>query len=222
MTPVVAAVGSGQFMSARIYGRGFQAPHMVKIISNGRYLPIYAQSRDYVDFGMANGWASIAVFVDNVKILGFARPKTGATTYPLAELCTKGGALTGGFTEISASDSVYATIGRRTDGLIWLNGSIRKVIPAATMTLRLTRLYTGTINGTEDVYLYDWSSASYPYGNWVKLKTTTVPRTLTTTYISVPNASRFVDPEGTMYVQVSTSGTLANAALKLDMLNIGK
>jgi hypothetical protein len=222
MTPVIAAVGSGQFMNARICGRGFQAPRTIKIVSNGKYLPVYAQTRDYVDFGMPNGWSSISVFVDNVKILGFARPKTGATTYPLAELCTKGGSLNGGFTEISANDSVYATVGRRSDGLIWLNGTIRGVIPAPTMTIRLTRLYTGTINGTEEVFLYDWSSASYPYGNWVKMKTTTVPRTLTTTFISVPNASRFVDPEGTMYVQVSTNGTLTTGALKLDMLNIGK
>jgi hypothetical protein len=222
ITPVIAAVGSGQAMSARMYGRGFQSPRTIKIISGGRYLPIYAQTRDYVDFGMPNGWDSISVFVDNIKVLGFARPKTGNTTYPVAEICTKGGSVSGGFKEMAANDGVYATVGRRGDGLIWLTGSIRRVIPASTMTLRFTRLYTGTTTGTEDVYLYDWASASYPYGNWVKLKTTAVPRTITTTYINVPNATRFVDPEGTMYVQVSTAGTLANGALKLDMLNIRK
>lgn len=223
ITPLVAEVGSGQYMTVRMYGRGFEAPHIVKIVNAGRYLPIYQQTRDWVDFGLPNGWSSLAVLVDGVKIAGIARPKTGNTTYTLVEACTKnGGTLTGGFIQGSAQDSTYITVTKQSSGLIRMEGTLRRLPSTSnTMVLRFARLYTGTINGTETVSLYDWSSGSYPYGNWVTLKTTNpVPRTNTVLFVNVPDASRFVDPEGTMYFRVDANGTATNGKLLVDMLNV--
>lgn len=223
ITPLIAEVGSGQFLTVRLYGRGFAAPNVVRIVSNGRYLPVYAQSRDWVDFGMPNGWNSISVLVNGTKVSGIARPKTGNTTHTLVEAGTKsGGTLTGGFVQASAQDSTYITVTKQSGGNIYAEGTFRRLPSTSnTMVMRIARLYTGTINGIETVQVYDWSSGSYPYGSWVTLKTTNpVPRTNTVTFINVPNASRFVDPEGTMYVRVNTTGTATNGRLLLDMLNV--
>lgn len=222
ITPLVAEVGSGQYMTARMYGRGLGAPHAVKIVNAGRYLPIYTQTRDYVDFGLPNGWSSIAVLVDGSKVAGIARPKTGNTTFTLTEGSTKGASLTGGFTETSAQDSTYMQVGRQASGLIRMEGTLRRLPSTSnTMVFRFARLYTGTIAGTETVQVYDWSSGSYPYGNWVTLKTTNpIPRTNTVLFINVPDASRFVDPEGTMLFRVDCNGTTSNGKLLIDMLNV--
>lgn len=222
ITPLVAEVPSGQYMTARMYGRGLGSPHVVKIVNNGRYLPIYTQTRDYVDFGLPNGWSSIAVLVDGTKVAGIARPKTGNTTYTLVEGCTKGATLTGGFTETSAQDSTYMTVGKQASGPIRMEGTLRRLPTTSnTMVFRFARLYTGTIAGTETVSVYDWSSGSFPYGNWVTLKTTSpIPRTNTVLFVNVPNAQNYVDPEGTMYFRVDCNGTTANGKMLIDMLNV--
>lgn len=222
ITPLVAEVGSGQFMTARMYGRGLGLPHVIKIVNAARYLPIYAQTRDYVDFGLPNGWSSIAVLVDGSKVAGIARPKTGNTTFTLTEGCTKGATLTGGFVETSAQDSTYMTVTRQSSGLIRMEGTLRRLPnDSSNMVMRIARLYTGTIAGTENISLYDWSSGSYPYGNYVSVKMTNpIPRANTMTFINIPDASRFVDPEGTMYVRIDCNGTTANGKLLLDMLNV--
>jgi len=223
ITPLIAEVGTGQFMTVRMYGRGLAAPNVVQIVNAGRYLPVYGQGRDWVDFGLPNGWSSIAVLVNGTKIAGIARPKTGNTTYTLIEAGTKGGGtLTGGFTQASAQDSTYITVTKQTSGLIYAEGTFRRLPSTSNqMVIRFARLYTGTIAGTETFQVYDWSSGSYPYGNWVTLKTTNpIPRENTVAFINVPNATRFVDPEGTMYIRVQTANTTANGRLLLDMLNV--
>lgn len=223
ITPLVAEVGSGQYMTVRLYGRGFAAPNTVQVINAGRFLPIYTQTRDWVDFGLPNGWSSIAVHVNGVKVSGIARPKTGNTTYTLIEGCTKnGGTLTGGFVQTSAQDSTYMTVSRQNDGLIRMEGTLRRLpLNTNSMTMRIARLYTGTLTGSETISVYDWSSGSYPYGNWVTVKTTNpIPRANTLGFITLPNSSRFVDPEGTMYLRIDATGTAVNGRMLLDMVNV--
>ena len=87
------------------------------------------------------------------------------------------------------------------------------------MTLKFTRRYTGAATGLERIYLYDWSSASYPYGNWIQLQSGALPTTATTSTISVPNPNRFLDDESTVYFLITVESGDAGTQLRLDSLN---
>ena len=74
---------------------------------------------------------------------------------------------------------------------------------------------------TETVYLYDWSSASYPYGNWIAVNTEFLPTTMSTSDITVTDFSRFVDFEGYVYMLVQTSGNDPTVTGHYDQINLG-
>ncbi|HLO98084.1 MAG TPA: hypothetical protein VK171_05780, partial [Fimbriimonas sp.] len=69
-----------------------------------------------------------------------------------------------------------------------------------------------TSTGTETIQLYDWSSASFPYGNFVTVWSGAAPTTMTTQTVNVSNFSRFIDPEGTVYLLIKSSTDLPDGA----------
>lgn len=205
----------------RIYGRGFGAPNEVSVQGTWARTRVI-QSRDYVDvlgYAIAEGFQ---LKVNGAPVASISFPMTGTNGFFLTEASTQGASLFGGFLEALSPDAQAIRVTKRADHSILLQGTFRRV-PAGTAAMNLTvrRQYTGTTVGTETIQLYDWSSASYPYGNFVTVWTGSAPTSMTTQAISVPNFARFIDPEGTVYLLVKTSTDLPDGAeLKLDQARI--
>lgn len=226
MTPYVAAnragMGGRAETPARIYGRGFEAPRNIRIQQGTRNLTILRQTRNYIDFMLPNGSELLNVYVDKVLVKSLPRFASSLTAYTLVEASAQsGGWVTGGFTESARADGINLTCTRRSDGLIRMDGTFRKVTTiGAGMKLQIRRHYTGTTGGTEKIYLYDWSSASLPYGSFRLLSTLPAITSPGTNLIEVPEPWRYIDEDGTMYLRIETSGTSEGAVLNVDQAMI--
>lgn len=209
---------------ARVYGRGFQTPNTVQVKVGGSTRSIINQTRDYFDYAISNGQGAVTVLVNGNVIATLNRPISSIFTYPLIEASTKDGAsLTGGFLETLNMDSSFIDVTKGSNGFIYLEGDFRKVkpSPSGTMTLTWKRNYTGSPASLERVLLYNWSTNSYPYGNWDTFYTAPLPQTPTLTSVSVPNIANYIDPEGTVYVMIkSTDDALDGSEMHLDYLNL--
>lgn len=206
--------------TARVYGRGFQAPRVVTATVGGVPAAIMAQTRDYVDVAYdAPGVGALKVFVDGTLVATVQQPVNSRAAFTLASASTpgSGATATGTFWETLSADAQTLNVTRRSDNKVLLHGTFRRVNVGPNMRLKVVRRFTGTTVGTERIFLYDWSSASYPYGNWVELSAGPSPTSATTSWLNVPNPARFVDPEGTVIMQIETSTNLSSdAVLRLD------
>jgi len=226
MTPLIhgqtVGLGSPRPRLARLYGRGFQAPNTVRIELAGVPLQIVTQTRDWVDFMLPIGKGTLSVFVNNSLRKSFTRPANPATTWVLTEAASTGsGVVTGGFEQAINADSWFVTVTRQSDGTILLDGNFRRVTTMGNaMKLFLRRHYSGTTAGTEKVYLYDWSSASYPYGNWVQFSVGPVPQTPAISTLTIDQPWKYIDPEGTAYLRIVASETTDGAVMNLDQAQL--
>ncbi len=222
ITPIITAIrfGGGTMATprARLYGRGFKAPNVVQIKQGATNLAIDAVSRDWVDFRLPIGSAAVDVYVNGTKIRTFTRPTTRLTTWSAIEYSSPGGGtITGGFDESLRADSVYATCTRRSDGIIRLETVFRRVTAFGNpMKLTLRRHYTGATTGTESVWAYNWSSASYPYGTWTNLGSRSLPQTATGSVFTINEPWRYLDPEGSLLLRIETNAVSSTAKLNLD------
>jgi hypothetical protein len=201
---------------SRIYGRGLDSSHNITLWCGAQPVPIMGQSRDWLDFNAKDAIGSLTVKSNGVVVATIALPTSPAgtpTAYALSEASNPTAFLEGGFREAVMADSQVISCLRNSDGRVFFQATFRKVVPAPSMTLTIRRRFVSTAVGTENVYLYDWSSASYPYGNFVSMGSGPVPMSMTTSSFVVPDASRFVDPEGTMYLLITTSNDLPSGAV---------
>lgn len=214
--------GPNLHVVSRIYGRGFGDLNSLSLTSGGNPIPIIANGRDWIDFNSVSTPFGFDLSVSGNPVAHIAFPPSTTTSCMLVEASSQGGAtLTGGFGEALAVDSQFIRCQQMGDNSILVQATFRKVTPSTTMKLVLRRQYTGTTAGTENVQLYDWSSASYPYGNFVSVGGGACPTSMTTSTFAVPNASRFVDPEGTVYLLITTSTDLSSGAeLHIDMAHL--
>jgi hypothetical protein len=201
----------------RIQGRGFGIENSVQIYAGAQALPIHTRTRDFIDFIGSTGGTQLKVIVNGTLIQTMSTPSVGTVSYLVSEVSTQGATTTGGFYELYTEDAQRVQATRRNNGTILIQASFRKLTQAANMKLVLRRQYIGTTVGTETVQLYDWSSASYPYGNFVTVGTTPCPTLMTTSTFGISNFQRFIDPEGTVYMLITTSDNLPEGAeLRLD------
>lgn len=208
--------------TSRIYGRGFQKPIPVGVIMNGKSLKIVARSRDWMDVVVPKTTGNLQVYANGALIQTISIQSASQTIYSGIEASTQGATLTGGFMEMLKQDTAYVNCTRRSDEYILVQSVFRKVRPTANMALVIRRRYTGTANGTEKLYLYDWTTASYPYGSFELLSSTTVMGSFTTTTIPLVNPARYVDPEGTMYFQLLTDTVDSGGEVDVDVLQLVK
>lgn len=208
---------------SRIYGRGFQSPRKILVTQNGRFLKIVGRSRDWLDVILSSQRGPVQVTVDGQMVGTVVQPNIASTVYPGIEASEPGATATNAFfTAFLNPDGNVATFNTRGDGLILVQAPFRRVRPTFNMVLRLRRQYLNGAGRTEQVYLYDWTSASYPYGNYVLLSSVPTPSSMTTIDIPVPNASRFVDPEGTAYFYLESGNHSQSAQLKIDEMLLMK
>lgn len=207
----------------RLYGRNLGADSHVTVTNNGLPVLISSRGQNWAEINLRGSVGVLQVKQSGSTIWTFGSPIAGPPpNWPMSEASAPGASVTGGFAETLKLDSIYLTTTRRSDGYIAMQGTFHDLTGAPdNCTLVFRRRYRNTTAGTETIYLYDWTSASYPYGNWVPLASVAVPTTATTSSIPVSNFSRFIDPEGTTYVLIQTSDNLSNGAvLDLDQILI--
>lgn len=205
---------------ARIYGRGFQEPRIVEAWIGSQPLFVRKQARDWFEVYLPPLRGTFTVKVDGQTVSSFALTSETGLTFAASEASTQDATLQGGFMEMLNPDGQEMTCSRNGDGHTYAQIIFRRVRTAGNLKLVLKRRYTGTTSGTENVYVYDWASESYPYGSWTQLSSMSVPTTSTRSEWTIPNPSRHVDDEGWMYVVIDASGFSGNAVLRVDQANV--
>lgn len=206
----------------RIQGRAFQAPNTVEVTVNGEVLPIVERQRDFVDVILGSARGTLVVKVNGLPVTSQALPSEARTVYGACDANPfSTNSYNGGFAALLEQDGIELSRGV-SDGNSTFVAVFRRVSPQNTMLLHLARRGATTAAGDETIQVYNWSSASYPYGNWTTLTTGPLPLTTTETTLTINNARDHVDPEGTMYIRVQGTGMDANSSLRVDRLNLVK
>jgi hypothetical protein len=223
LLPSLSGSGSSPQPDVLFQGVGFELPNVVRVLRDGTPLGLVEQERQEVATRAFNRPSNVAVEVGGQTIGSIRwRPARGLLYAP-SDASTAGGGsplLQGGFFEVYRDDGVSLTCTRADDGTIYVLACIRRVRPEqpSEMTLELTRSYSGANGATENVYLYDWSTWSYPYGSFTNISSRAISSSATESF-DVPisgNPARFVDVDGTVYLLIQTSGTAAAGKLFAD------
>lgn len=209
------------------YGVGFELPNVVRVLRDGAPRPILAQDRHEVHARVgSNLSADISLELNSSVLQTLHWEGAMGWLFAPSDANTKSPATTsGGFLELYRDDGSRFTCTRDSQShTIFVQLALRKVRvdPIQGIDLEWTRSYTNCNGGTETVEVYDWQSGSYPYGNFVTVHSQLVSNSselhLAT---SLPgNPTRFLDPEGTAYVQITTSNANSNALLSLDSFRL--
>ena len=224
--PVLAGQ-SASFPDLLVYGVGLEQPNLVRVLRNGRPLQLLSQSRNEVFATLgSNQSASLALEV-NGSVLQTLRFDTGTGwLFAPSDANTKDPASTsGGFLELYRDDGNRFTCTRDPqNGVIFAQLALRKVrgTPVQKLSFEWTRSYSNCNGGSETVEVYDWQSASYPYGNFVTVHSQSITNgNVQHLTAQLPaNPARFIDPEGTVYVQITATNAGSNAQLSMDSFRL--
>ncbi|HTQ09467.1 MAG TPA: S8 family serine peptidase [Fimbriimonadaceae bacterium] len=199
-----------------IKGRGLDGGLVVTC--NGHPVNVTLLGRDRATFAPAQAAGNMSISVGGTPVASFTFPRIGGMAYPMSEASTQSATLVGSFLDTLNPDGQAMTVSQRSDNTILVQGTFHNVTPNQTMKVTLRRSYPGAASGTETVQLYNWASASYPYGNFDTLGSGPCPASATTTSYTIGNAANYVDPDGTVYLLITTSSDLTpGVQLQLDM-----
>lgn len=214
------SIDPARFVTARIYGRGFQGLQNLQVKRAGVPAQILQVTRDWIDYKHVYRTAGdVSVWDGNTLIAAIPNPIVPRKCNPLVEAGEPSAWVDGGFRETVVDDGQFLVGHPDGNGDIILQGTFRKVGNNSNTQLRVNRTYA-VGGGTESIQLYDWSSASYPYGSWITVWSGTAPASPTTTIVNVPDIARYIDIEGTTYVRFVKQGNPANELLKIDSLRL--
>ncbi|GIV15763.1 MAG: hypothetical protein KatS3mg022_1198 [Armatimonadota bacterium] len=184
-----------------------------------------------VPAGMASGWLQVRVHgrTSNRHWLTVASPGTPFATAPtdvgIVGRYGQGAQLSGGYTELLEADGKALVARPRTDNSkaidlkLLVRGLPKDTV--STIACEYLRRYEGVVNSpVESIQLYDFSSGSYPYGNWVEVFSTQADAHAgETLQFSLPvPASRWVSYEGDLFVRIVVNTGSADARLLIDKL----
>ncbi len=211
-----------------IYGVGFEAPNVVRVLRNGVPLPILSRIRNILEVEPnALGGGFMEVEVNGVVIGSYQHDADPNWVFSPTDISTQGGGnpvVSGAWKELSRVDGSKLTCSARSSGDIFVQLAFRKVnvAPNTRLDFEFTRSYDNAIGGSERIDVYDWSVASYPYGPFVTIATNAISNSGTSTINASLTVSpdHYIDPEGTIYVQITTSGVPSNALLRADALRV--
>ncbi len=216
----------------RFWGVGFEKPNVVKVRNAHKLMPILGQERRLVVAGLgptkprSPGSATRQYTLDvNGAIVGSViwDPEPGLVYAP-TDVGTYYATVTGGFDEIYRADGNLLTCDDNGSGGIYCEMPVRKAQAPKPkkLTITFTRSYDNCNGGSEVLYLYDWSTWSYPYGSWATVWTRSITssstETVTATITTDPD--HYIDDEGTLYFVLSTSGASTSGLLKADAFRV--
>ncbi|MEZ0325897.1 MAG: S8 family peptidase [Fimbriimonas sp.] len=199
---------------ARVYGRNLSG---AKVKIGGVDAQMAGTSRDSAYFKIGENTGLITVESATGELLAtFWPPESKKPVWPLNEASSPGASVTGGFAEALRVDGQVVNCTRRDDGLVYLQMSFRRMPTSGPVKLVINRAYSGGSAGNESVQLYNWSTASYPYGSFAELSAVALPASTDDLLISIPDIAPYVDFEGTAYLRILTSDVPSGAELNLD------
>jgi subtilisin family serine protease len=184
-----------------------------------------------VPAGMASGWLQVQVHgrTSNRQWLAVAAPSTPFAAAPsdvgIVGRYRQGAQLRGGYAELLEADGKTLVARPRTDNSkaielkLLVRGLDKETVSA--IACEYLRRYEGVVNDpVESVQLYDFSSGSYPYGNWVEVFNARAGQHAgETLQFSLPApASRWVSYEGDLFVRIVVNTGSADARLFIDKL----
>jgi hypothetical protein len=208
----------------RVLGRGFQPATTVEVLMGTKSLPILDRRRDRIAVAFTPPTGNpFQLKLDGVSVANVPMPVGFSIMHPLTGASTPEGGAQAFFNFFDSlnADASYVRVTKRNDDSILMHGTFFQITRNQALQLVLRRQFVGTTVGTETVQLYDWSSDSYPYGDFVTLSSGPVPQSMTTSVFELTNPSRFIDPEGTMYLRILTSDDLPNGTeLRVDQAHI--
>lgn len=210
--------GSGSTVT-RIYGRSLHVGSLT-LRGEGGDLTVRRRTRDYAEARLSKTDNAFRILRENDTLVRIASPEPKGLVYPFIEGVGRGGSVsTGGYFDTLLRDDKSLDV-KSAGGKIEMQGTFRMVPSnAGTRTLVLRRAYSAVSKGTEHIKLYDWSSASYPYGNWIEIGTFGKPgRDATEIAIPVSKLKQFADFDGTVYFSVYTDGMPDGSRLIIDTL----
>jgi subtilisin family serine protease len=184
-----------------------------------------------VPAGMASGWLQVQVHgrASNRRWLTVAAATTPFATAPsdvgIVGRYGQGAQLSGGYAELLEADGKTLVARPRTDNSkaidlkLLVRGLDKDTVSA--IACEYLRRYEGVVHDpVESVQLYDFSSGSYPYGNWVEVFNARAnAHAGETLQFSLPApASRWVSYEGDLFVRIVVNTGSADARLWIDKL----
>ncbi|HUR26702.1 MAG TPA: S8 family peptidase [Planctomycetota bacterium] len=211
-----------------IHGVGFEAPNVVRVLRNGVSQPLVSRTRNILEV-QANSLVGglMEVEVNGIVIGSYQHDFDPNWVFSPTDISTQGGGgpvVTGAWKELSRVDGSRLTCSTRSGGEIFVQSAIRKVnvAPGTRLDFEFTRSYDNASGGSERIEVYDWSVASFPYGPFVTIATTPITGSGTSTISAslTVNPQNYIDPEGTIYVQIVTTGVASNALLRADALRV--
>ncbi len=209
----IGYVQTGVGPIARVYGRNLGS---ARVKFGGSLATMVSTTREYADFRIANSGV-ITIESGAGELLGtFTPPESKKPVWALNEASSPGANVTGGFAEALRVDGNMLTCTRRSDGQILLQASFRRVPTTGAFKLILKRSYASGTAGGETVQLYNWASASYPYGSYDNLSSSTLPTTSDDLVLSIPDISPYVDFEGTVILRILTQNVPSGTVLNVD------
>jgi len=210
-----------------VYGLGLEQPNVVRVLRNGSPLQLLSQSRNEVHALLGSNMAATLGLEVNSQVLQSLHwdAAPGWLFAPSDANAKDPASTTGGFLELYRDDGNRFTCTRDSNtGQIFVQIVLRKVRAANIQSIRAewTRSYSNCNGGTETVQLYDWQTWSYPYGSFVTINSAPITNA-NELHLSAQlptNPGRFIDPEGTVYVQITATNAGSNALLSMDSFRL--
>ncbi|MGC8784121.1 MAG: S8 family serine peptidase [Armatimonadota bacterium] len=181
--------------------------------------------------GIASGWLQVQVRgrTSNRHWLTVASPGMPFATAPsdvsIVGRYGQGAQLSGGYAELLEADGKMLVACPRTDNSkaielkLLVRGLDKNTVSA--IACEYLRRYEGVVNDhVESIQVYDFSSGSYPYGNWVEVFNARASEHADETlWFDLPApASRWVSYEGDLFVRIAVNTGSADARLLIDKL----
>lgn len=204
-----------------IVGRGFAKPRKPTVRAGKTQLSLLAQSRDLL--AVASPPVGAPLIVSEGVNQWTIRPPAGTRfVYPLVEASTQSATLTGGFFQTLEADGQNMVATRRSDGSAWIHGSFWKAQPDPRLNLVIRRSYPNGAAANEEIRLYRWSTASYPYGTYDVLASGPCPESPTTIKIPIPDLKPYLDDIGCVYLSIRTNTSLPSGSeMRIDQCYLG-
>ncbi|RYG33980.1 hypothetical protein EON81_16790 [bacterium] len=216
VSPIGTAPGT---TAGRIYGRSLHVGDLRLPVGNTRLVIRGARKRDYVDYNLSNTDNYFRVANNGVVLATIVSPEPTGRVWPFIEgVGRSGSTLTGGFYETLKRDRTYVTVAP-TNGTSEMQGTFRRLtVTGNARKLVIKRRYSAGWTGTERIRFYDWSSNSYPYGNWIEIAATPTMSTFSEQTFTIPNFGRFIDYEGTAYISMTADGASNGKLTDIDCM----
>ncbi len=212
--------------SVVLHGVGFEGPGTLSVLRDGVPLPVISRERNRIELGLfGNTAATIDTTVNGQGLPSLEWEAGMGFLYAPSDAGTDDwGVVTGGFLELYRDDGAELTCTRRSDGTIETELVIRdlSVEPIQRMRLELTRAWEDCAGADERIEIYDWSTASYPYGSWETIQDQPISGSaMNTLVIDLPaNPARYVDDVGSVYLRLTATSSGPAGRLRADSLRL--